>query len=81
MEAPSSFHSKAHELPFSVFFNVKLLREEMKDPQLTSGQDVRSMAAIIWSPSQRRTGAEGKQGNKYKTSHPHQETYSLSQKV
>ena len=32
MEAPSSFHSKAHRLPFSVFFNVKLLRGRDEGP-------------------------------------------------
>ena len=32
MEGPSSFHSKAHQIPFSVFFNVKLLRGRAEGP-------------------------------------------------
>lgn len=40
------------------FFNLKLPEEELKDSQLTWGQAVKSMAAITWSLSQRRAGAE-----------------------
>lgn len=51
----SSFHA------FSVLLNLKLPEEELKNPQLTWGQAVRSMAAITWCLSQRRAAAEEKQ--------------------
>lgn len=38
-EGPSSFHHKAHQLPFPIFFNLKLLRGRAEGPTAHLGPD------------------------------------------
>lgn len=71
------FSCQGSPAPFSVLHNLKLLEEELKNPQLTWGKVVRSMAAITWYPSQRRTAAEEKQRKCEASHHPPGSTQPL----